>query len=202
MSQVLSVDLQQRALECMIKEMAPSLLFACGSNHEAHYQKQCGFSYERKLMEQAGVTWFEGHAHTRLIVGDVEYTILANHSPKGKSINNPCYGLLKMWRQCPADIVMAGHVHTPAMAFDLAMQLACEAGMPFGGERALLLCGTANTDADYARRHYGAGGAAIWPCVVLYPDRKKIVPFWTLQAAIAYCEGIKHERLRRKARAA
>ena len=199
LSQVLSIDLQEQALELLVKELAPRTLFACDSNHSQHHSKACGTSQEEKLWRACGVPWFYGYALITVRVGptieeSAPYYILAHHSPDGQSINNICHGLNKMWKkQFQADIVTAGHIHQPALQMDLANMMARAAGLPFGGERLYLLAGTANVDAEYALYGYGDNSAAIWPCAVLFPRKRKIRGQWTLEDALIYRRGLTNE---------
>ena len=99
-----------------------------------------------------------------------------------------------MWREVfQADAVMGGHLHTPAMQQELANGLARRAGFSIGGNRILILAGTANTDAEYALYAYGGGGAAIWPCVMFWPGQRRSRGFWTFNDALIYRRGLTNE---------
>lgn len=200
LSQVLSVELQQEALEIIVRDLAPRTLAAVYSNHgPGRDDKRSGVARERRLWQHSGAPWFDGVALLRVLVGKDEasaqtYTILASHKPMGKSQHNKLYGAWKLWsRIFPADIVMTAHLHLPAYMVDTSMTLARDLGYRVGGKRIFIATGTCNTEAEYALREYGNSGLAAFPCVVLHPDRHDIHAFWSIDDAEAFRRGISNE---------
>ena len=89
----------------------------------------------------------------------------------------------------PADVVVGGHDHQPALEHHYHYTLAQEAGMGFGGETLLIKVGTYQ-DSDFGWRYFHNGGFQPNYTVVFYPDRKKMVPFTNMYDAVAFMKSI------------
>ena len=197
-SQVLSPEQQDVALQAAAEKLirGRKLLAVGWGNHDnGGNEHAAGYDWSRRLFDVERVPYFVGVGLIRLHVGfDREdcqtYTILMNHTPRGKSQYNKNHGNIKSYLNTyPADVCVSAHLHQPAISVDNAYPLAHAVGDSFGGRRICIATGTYNTEADYAIRWYHGSGSVGAPTVLFWPDERRTAACWSAEDAMALRRG-------------
>ena len=195
LQQVFPPSRQRKLLGEIFSEMVnkKKLLFVGYGNHEARDEKWIGDNLVARLVED-DIPYFSGKGIVKLNVGDQLYTILAMHKTGRNSKINALYGAKQEYlNYFPADIVVTGHHHIPAIESYMHFGAAQRAGIPVGGMTWLIKTGTYNVDDGFSKRYYDAGMVCD-PSVVLFPREKKIVPFMSASDAVMFINSFKSKR--------
>lgn len=178
---LLTSPLQHAFFESWMDEMQSKILASCWENHATMREEAAtGFSYSSEIKKRR-VIYHDNIGHTDIQVGSQGYSFAISHVFRGRSMYNPVHGQMRYGRHEGQDreILMAGDSHTPGI-----MEY-WEAGR----KRIGINGGTAQVNSGYGKRHFSLKTAAIWPCVVLYPDRHMAVPYWSVAEYLASREG-------------
>lgn len=182
-SQIAQVDVQWRLFRHLVKKLvkSQSLLFVGAGNHDAWTQKVAGLDgISAALRGIAVVNTGEG-GFVKLTVGAVPYMIYRKHKPtRWNSSYNPTHFLKQMLRMGATydfDIGVSEHFHNANIELG-------EYRPGTGGERAFITTGSYKVRDQYSEDLGFYGGGYGVPVVVLWPDRKEIMPVMRLTQAI------------------
>jgi len=187
LQQVIPPPKQRRLLSEILNALIAKnkLLFVSYGNHEIRDEKWIGDNLVSRLIEDK-VPYFSSKAIIKLMVGEQMYTILAMHQTGRNSKINALHGVKQEYlNYFPADIVVTGHHHIPAIESYMHFGAAQRAGMNYGGISWLVKTGTYNADDGFSKRYYD-NGVICDPCFVLSPGIKKMVPFMNVEDAVAF----------------
>lgn len=168
---------QEMFLESWLEEIYPKVAFATWDNHSViRGEKQAGTSAYSTIFKRRCV-YFNGIGHVNLTVGSQTYSIAASHKFRGSSYLNPTHSQSRYIRmEAPdKDIVMSADSHIPAVAQYAEGQ----------GWHTVMNSGTLQTNSGYAKRHFSLKTSSEMPCVVLFPNEKRHVPFRSLADYLA-----------------
>lgn len=175
-SQVIPPDMQVEFLEDWLTEISPRVAFATWCNHGVEREeKGSGVSSIKRVLSRNTV-YANGIAHVDLKVGHETYKVAASHVFKqGRSSINPLASQMRYMRFQGLDreICIQGDTHTPGLIQYMDGPL----------NRVCLNAGTLHVNSGYGKRYYSLFTSSAYPCVVLYPDRHRIVPFWSVEDA-------------------
>lgn len=164
----LTPEQQLSFLSSWVHDIKHKVLGACAGNHDAHRtDAQAGINPFGRIFKPIA-PYSPGIFHMDLKIGEIVYKIAMSHYFKGRSMYNRLHSQKRYSREeAPeADIIMAGHTHQPAFAFDV----------DGGKEKVYINSGSIQTNSSYAKRFHSLQTFPIYPCVVLFPDRKEIIP--------------------------
>ena len=191
--QVLSPQQQAHMLRSVIEELTAKdkLLAKVGGNHDQEFdQRIFGEALQSYLLESMKAPFFPNRGLVFLTVGEIEYSLLLFHKSRYRSFLRRTHGAMREHQlSYPADIVAGGHDHQPGMEHLYHYSLAAQEDKGFGGETIYIKVGTYQ-DSDYGWRYFSNGGIVANYTVVLFPDKKKMLPFTSPQDAVAYMEKI------------
>lgn len=146
-----SVKAQLHALESLVEELVQhnALLWMSFGDHDAKWFEQVvGFNVVKHLVHKK-VPYFTGRGLVRLLVGGQEYFLLINHWGNGSSRTNPNHPQRMAYEKFfPADVVITGHLHHPAIQMFEHYPWLRKAGFNLGGEAWLVQNGTFKTGPD------------------------------------------------------
>lgn len=177
-SQIFTPEIQERFIEAWIREVDHKIAWAGWSNHGIERQEKLAGSSVLKNLISRHATYFNGLAHVRLKVGKQEYKVASNHKFAGNSMYSRVHGPKRYIRmEAPdRDIVLQGDLHTPEL--DMYHE---------GGKmHVAITTGSLHTHSGYGQRHFSLLTIPAYPCIVLYPDEHKMVPFWSIGEAVAH----------------
>jgi len=194
LSQVLSPKQQAHMMRGVVEELTANdkLLAKVGGNHDEEFdQRLFGEALQGYLLEKMKAPRFKNRGLIYLMVGEVEYTILAFHKSRFKSFLRRTHGAMREHQlSFPADLVIGGHDHTPGMEHLHHYTLAEQAGEVFGGETIFVKVGTYQ-DSEYGWRYFHNGGFAANYTIVFHPNEKHMEPFTNPRAAMRYVNSFK-----------
>jgi hypothetical protein len=175
-SQVIPPDMQVEFLEDWLTEIAPRVAFATWCNHGVEREEVgTGVSSIKRVLSRTTV-YANGIAHVDLQVGDQVYKVAASHVFKqGRSTMNPLAGQMRYMRFQGLDreLCIQGDTHTPGLIQYMDGPL----------NRVCLNAGTLHVNSGYAKRYFSLFTSSAYPCVVLHPDKHRIVPYWSIEEA-------------------
>jgi len=173
MSNLLTPELQMRYLDSWLADIAPKVICATWSNHEAEREeRQTGISMYRHLLSKR-VPYSDGIAHVDIKVGPEQvYRLALSHVFRGKSMFNPAHGAGRYLRfddyqNC--EIAMAGDSHTPGFLQWVER-----------GRTLLGINGGSIQASGYMKRYFSLINSPYYPGVALYPDQHRFQPFWSV----------------------
>jgi len=191
LNQVLQPREQAIMMRSIVNELTEKdkLLAKIGGNHDEEFDDRIfGEALQSYLYENAKAPIFPNRGLLKLKVGDINYSLLLLHKSRFRSIFRPAHGAYREHQlSFPADIVAAGHDHTPGFELIPNYQLAQDAGFDFGGYSYLIKIGTYQ-DSNYGWRYFHNGGKPFFPTVVLHPGEKKMQIFFEMDDAIQYLQ--------------
>ena len=173
--QNLTVSLQWRAYEELVKELSDKILCMSTGTHEDWSTAVTGVDWVQKMAARQGIIYTGHGGLIKLKVGEIEYRIFRRHHYPYHTSFNPLHSVKRMWDMGPHDfdIGVLEHRHRAAIeTFDR-----------HGEERIALRCGSYKVYDEYARKlgYYGMKPAN--PTVILWPDRKRMLPFLQMRDA-------------------
>jgi len=158
--------------EMIYKELGPKIIAKGPGNHDIREEAKTGVSPTFFIIKGKKIPWMKHGGLLKLTIGNTEYKILWKHKWRYNSSLNLFNAHRRMLETLYplADMVVMEHQHNPGMEkthkyeFDMA------------GEKVFIRTGTYLRGDAYSREFFkdGIGGPQT---VILYPDKKKIVPF-------------------------
>lgn len=182
-TQVAQVDVQWRLFRHLVAQLVESnsLLFVGAGNHDAWTQKVAGLDGISAALRGLPVVNTGEGGFIRLRVGDVEYGVYRKHKPtRFNSKQNPTHFLKQMLRMGTPwdfDIGISEHFH------DCNIEQG-EYRPGTGRHRVFVTTGSYKVKDEYSESlgYYGGGYGV--PCVVLWPDRREMLPVMKIEQAI------------------
>jgi len=168
LTSVLTPELQVQFVTSWLTEIKHKVLFAVQGNHDARIKQFTGLDVPQHIITKI-VPYSTGICHVNLKVGKVLYKIAAAHKFPGHSMWNVNHANKKYSAmQYPeGDIYMGAHTHRPGGAFDWES----------GRLKVYLNSATLKTQDEYAATWFSILTSPVYPCVVLHPNEKLIMPF-------------------------
>ena len=183
-SQVMTIEEQHDVVESWLEEIAPRVISCGWDNHAVEREERDGAMSPMKRLWNRRFRYHNGQGRVDLELGSQVYRLLVSHKMKGVSIFNRLHGAKRTVRlEFPdVDVAITGDYHTPAMEeyYDGAYK------------RLALMAGNLKLDDGWQKRYFTLFSHAEMPCFVITPEQKEIVPFFTLDRAITYCNGLTH----------
>lgn len=171
-------ELQAQFLEKLLDKIMHKVPFSVWCNHGVEREeKQSGISMVKHILSRRTV-YFNGIGHPDIKVGDEIYRWAVSHKWRGSSMYDTAWGNRRYARMEANDreIVWGADNHRPGFATYY------EGGM----KRTVGQTGTFQTGSGYAQRYFSLRTWPIMPCVVLYPDVHRVVPFENLDQALQH----------------
>lgn len=174
----------------VMKALEGKIVASCGGNHDRMAEKRTGLSDEYFIHRDKTFPYMPTGGRIDLTVGKTEYRILWTHQyGMGNSRLNP-HNIFRHLRQeldPTCDIYTLEHHHDPSLMIrevqDFDKRTVIE-----------IRTGTYKIDDRYSQQFFKEG--RLGPqTVVLWPDRKKMVPFHSasaIQDAIDHMNGVQH----------
>lgn len=155
------------ALDAAHKTSKAALYFVRGCHDD--FDKQTSdrdFVAEMAQRAECANLWHGGLVHLR--VGDITYDIRTRHKYKRESgLNTTNTQRAQVETDGPADMIVRAHLHYPDMQHTTKM----------GREMVYLRAGTYKYRDEFGQKIGGYTGEYGIPMVILYPDRKHMIPF-------------------------
>lgn len=168
---------QMDLLDAWLKVVKDKVIASCWDNHSVmREEKATVFSMYKWLMSRS-VIYHNGIGHLDVRLGSQKYKFALSHVFRGRSMLNPVHGQMRYARMEAGDreIIMAGDSHVPGMMKYFEQ----------GTERIVLNGGSIQTNSGYAKRHFSLKSSTAFPCVQLFPDQHRAVPYWTVSDWLA-----------------
>jgi hypothetical protein len=137
------------------------------------------------------IPYFTGRGLVKMLVGDQEYYILANHGERAQSQWNLAHPSRRAYeRFFPADVVITGHKHKPSFQMFTHYEELRRAGINLGGRAWLVVNGTFKTGPDpYTIRSWNRGVIGV-PTMVFASDSHEVDVLESPSKAMAYMKGM------------
>lgn len=191
----MSLNMRQQfaANRSMVAEFVErrKLLYFMWSDHpDRWFEKLVGVNI-MKLLTDRVVPYFNQAATVNLKVGDESYLLYVNHALKGHSMYNPTHSQGRAYReQVPADVIVSGHTHKPAIQWEYRYERLRELGYNLGGKVTYVQCGTFKTGPDpYTCRFWSRGIIGV-PTLVFWPGEHRTHAFDNPEDAAIYLRGL------------
>lgn len=170
----------------IIEKLGDSIIAMIGGNHDNMAIRKTGVSHHNLLRRGDSFAFLPEGGLINLTVGKITYRILWKHSFRfNSSLNefNPHHRMAQMLAQC--DIRVLEHLHSPGTEIVEELE--------FDQKHSVvnIKTGTYKEDDAYSMSKWKAGRRGP-QTVILFPDRRKIVPFHgadALEDAQAYMRG-------------
>jgi len=176
--QLQPATIQLLTVKKILREFADKIVAVNGGNHDQMDARKTGISTETLIHYDGDFPYLPEGGLVVLMVGEIEYNILWKHNYRGNSQINVfnAHRWLRMLNR-NADIAILEHTHNPGIE-------ATEKGSDSLGDARTeinIRTGSYKRNDAFSERYFKTG--VIGPeTVVLYPDRRKIVPFHGLDA--------------------
>ena len=190
--QAMSLREQFAGNRSLVKEFVEreKLLWWMWGDHDAKwFEKLIGVNVV-KMMTDREVPYFNQAATVNLKVGDESYLLYVNHSLPGRSMYNKNHAQGRAFReQVPADVIVSGHTHKPAIQWEYRYEKMRELGYNLGGKVTYVQCGTFKTGPDpYSTRFWSRGIIGV-PTLVFWPGEHRTHAFDNPEDAAIYLRG-------------
>lgn len=172
---VLPTEMQYVYAASWLAEIAPRVLCATWGNHDVEREEQLlGSARLGALYADKRIVYHGGIGHVDLTVGSTLYRLAVSHHYQGRSIYNPVHGAQRYTTLVAHDreIVLSGDSHVPGV-------LQWNHGTQ---HKIAVNTGTLQTGSAYAGRYFSLFTSTAMPCVALWPDEWRAVPFWSLSS--------------------
>jgi hypothetical protein len=180
---LLPPEQQTQFLEKFLEKILDKIAFSSWCNHGVEREeKQSGISMVKNLLSRRSI-YFNGIGHPDLQVGTQIYRAACSHKYRGNSMYDANFGNKRYARMEANDreLILQADLHR------FAISQYNEGGM----FRVAMTNGSFQLGSGYAQRYFSLKTCPYMPCVVLHHDRHLMVPFHSLDMAIAYVEGLK-----------
>ena len=170
---------------------AKKLLWWMWGDHDAKwFEKMVGINFIKMLTDKQA-PYFNAAATIKLKVGKEEYLLFVNHSLPGRSMYNKNHAQGRAYReQVPADVIVSGHTHKPAIQWEYKYERMRELGYNLGGKVTYVQCGTFKTGPDpYSTRFWSKGIVGL-PTLIFWPDQHKTHAFDNPGDAATHLKGL------------
>jgi len=170
---------------------AKKLLWWMWGDHDAKwFEKLVGVNILKVLTDKV-VPYFNQAATVSLKVGGEDYLIYVNHSLPGNSMYNRNHAQGRAYReQIPADVIVSGHTHKPAIQWEYRYEKLREMGYGIGGKTTYVQCGTFKTGPDpYTCRFWSRGIIGV-PTLIFWPTEHKILALDNPEDAAVHLQGL------------
>ncbi|KIL38314.1 hypothetical protein SD70_27245 [Gordoniibacillus kamchatkensis] len=178
--QVITADKQKTLSEYFFTEfLANKILAVIEGNHDHWEVKETGENWVKYIARkiEKPFLWYGGEINLRF--GNVAYRIHARHTFKYNSSLNTTNSQRNLFAATHADIIALGHLHYNEVH-----------NKRVGGiDTVWMRTGSYKITDDYSQWLGGFNADERVPMVILWPDRKKILPFRSIY------DGIKHLRM-------
>jgi len=167
-SGVMTPEQQVAFCESWMEDIKEKVIASIAGNHDLRAYQQAGINVHKQIFAKF-VPYSPGIMHIRLHLNDIVYNIAGNHTFRGYSMYNKLHGQKRFSReQWPeGDIYLAGHTHQPAYLWEIE----------HNKEKLYINTGTLKINDEYAKSRYSIHTHPAFPCFVLYPNVKRIVPY-------------------------
>lgn len=187
-SQITQVNVQWRHFRYLLKMLydSGSLLWVSSGNHDAWTLKVSGIDPILASLAGIPVCYTEEGGFVHLTVGQQKYVIYRKHRPSRSSADNVLNFLKQMLMKNATiefDIGVSEHLHKP----DLEI-FEYRPGSKI--DRVLIACGSYKLKDPYAESLGLYGSSYGVPSVILYPDRRELIPFKSISLAIEALDGV------------
>jgi predicted transcriptional regulator len=185
-SQVVSPQLQMLAYRQLLTELKGKVISICGGNHNDMLVKKTGVDATRFVLDGMNFPYLPNGGLIKLTVGGVEYKIIQKHHWRFNSSLNKfnSHHRMRDFLYSAADVFVTEHEHNPGMETEWIEE--------YDTRRQIVNIRTgAYKIGDPFSRRLWKDGVPGPECLVLFPDRKKIVPFDGVDAiedALRYCK--------------
>ena len=180
-------EIQMKFEDSIIKALEKSIVAMIGGNHDKMAGSRTGVSHHRLLRRGDSFAFLPEGGLINLTVGKVTYRILWKHSYRfNSSLNefNPHHRMGQMLAQ--ADIRVLEHLHSPGVEVVEELE--------YDQKHTVVNIKTGSyKEADPFSMSRWKAGRRGPETIVLFPDRKKVVPFHgadALEDAQAYMRGL------------
>lgn len=186
-TQLIQVDVQWRLFRYCVKLIQDSLLWVSAGNHDAWTHKVAGIDGVLSALYDIPTVYTGEGGFITLKIGRQEYRVYRKHKPtrfsSGYNQTHFLKQMLRMGTIYEFDIGVSEHLHEPAIeVFEYRPGTKID--------RIAICCGTYKLKDAFAESlgYYG-GGYGI-PTVILYPDQRKMLPFYSLSDAITVLDAL------------
>jgi hypothetical protein len=172
-AQILDPFMQSQFIESWITEVRNKVIASTWSNHSTERQEAAAGSSEIKNILAKNVVFFSGIGHLTVNVGKQSYNIAINHKFAGASALNPTGGCEKYMRfeWQDADAAIQGDIHRTQV----------KQYRDGNKQRVAISSGSLHIHSGYADRYFSMFTSTAFPVLTLYPDAKRMVPFFCVQ---------------------
>ena len=164
-------DMQYEMLKSWLGEIKHKVIAATWCNHgPMREEKLIGYSPTGKIYGHE-VPYFKGIGEIDLTVGEETYKIAASHFFRGKSMYNKAHAPMRYMREKAnhIEIAIQGDFHEPAIL-----------QQEFGGLWRLgIVCGSIQTNSNYAKRCFSLRTLPNMPCFTVHPKKHLFNAFAT-----------------------
>lgn len=192
---VLPSDLTEPIVRKWVATLRPRVLFGLVGNHD-EFPAATGWHPVDDIYRDLGIPNLGPGGRVFLTVGDVQYQIEARHSFNFNSVLNDTNSHRQLWSQSgKPDMVFTAHLHHPTMhhrTFD-------------GEDTVWARNGSYKRDDSFARSKnyvHTQSEPADQPGVILFPERKKMIPFRNYRDGLALLAAVRAEYVARQRKTA
>jgi hypothetical protein len=171
-AQLVSPQIQMLGIRQLLKELHDKVISICGGNHNDFLVKKTGVDANRFVLDGMKFPYLPNGGLIKLTVGKQTYKIIQKHHWGFNSRLNQfnTHHRIRDFLYSAADIVVTEHEHNPGMETQWVEE--------YDTKRQVVnvRTGTYKIGDPYSRRLFKDGVPGP-ECLVLFPDRKKIVGF-------------------------
>jgi predicted phosphodiesterase len=195
LGQVFPPQHQARIVRAVIKDLAHKTVAAVGGNHEGRVQTFSGFDigeYLYDTLRESGGIYMRDGGVLKINVGGQTYTWRSTHGDsRFGSMYNPTHKATQLARMSLGfcDIVSTGHTHEAAT---MQMYVPGQDGSP---PRPFIALQAGSYKTLYKEQYptrlgYSHIQSVDMPGVILFPDKKVILPFNRMEDMVTVLEGL------------
>jgi hypothetical protein len=175
-------EVQKRIAEHLFMKLKGRLIAMIQGCHDEFSHKADDFDVNKWICKELGVPNLGHEGYVNLYVGEQRYVIGARHRYKYNSSLNMTH-TVKRFRSMKRDfdIGIIGHHHQGTFEHLLDQD---------GKDRVYMRSGSFKGADRYARQLGYSDQLPVVPCVVLFPDRRRILPFLWFEDAVEYMNAL------------
>jgi len=164
------------------KRLSGRVLCTVSGQHDHWGVHQADFDPVEWVSHDIEVPYLGHGGLLTLHVGEQTYTMHIRHKGRFRSSANITHGIKQHWRFVEdADIGCHADMHIPAIEH-----------VHWKGEHRLAIRpGSYKPTDDYAQAGDFGTSPAVMPCLILWPDRKRMQAWWTLEEGAEYLRGLR-----------